>query len=377
MDSQRTTSKSVAIVFGTRPEIIKLSPIIRELNKRHLPFCLIHSNQHYSYDLDRIFFKDLDLPEPNFNLNVGSGEQGQQTARALGKLESLFTDIDPSVVVVQGDTNTVLAGSLAAAKMHIPLFHVEAGLRSWDKRMPEELNRILSDHCSDRLFAPTQSAASNLIRESIDPSKIEVTGNTIVDAVSQNLQLASKSTVLSDMRLESEPYILATLHRSENVDDGSILSSILLGLEQVQNKTGFKVVFPIHPRTKKNLEFFDIEITDLMMVDPVGYLDFLWLEKNARLVMTDSGGVQEESCILNIPCVTLRESTERPESVEVGANMVIGCKSHDIATGALTMLERIPRWINPFGDSHAAERIVSSIDSSIDIAKEEVLIKSD
>lgn len=372
-EKESATHRSVALVFGTRPEIIKLSPIIRELIRRHIAFKLIHSNQHYSYELDQIFFEDLKLPRPNFCLEVGSGEQGEQTAHALARIEAVLIETRPSAVVVQGDTNTCLAGSLAAAKLHVPLFHVEAGLRSKDRRMPEEINRVASDHCSDFLFAPTQAAADNLFREGIEQSKIKVTGNTIVDAVQQNIELARKSTILGDLRLEEKSYVLATLHRAENVDDESILRSILLGLEQVQNKTGLPIILPIHPRTRKNMELFGIKPKDLILIDPVGYLDFLWLERNARLIMTDSGGIQEEACILQVPCVTLRDNTERPESVEAGANIVAGCKPREITKSALAMMERRSSWKNPFGDGHASERIVSHMESVIGIAKEEEL----
>ncbi len=367
------SDSGIALVFGTRPEIIKLAPIIRELARRDIAFELIHSNQHYSYDLDRVFFEDLKLPKPNFNLEVGSGEQGEQTAHALARIEAVLKETAPSAVIVQGDTNTTLAASLAAAKLHIPLFHVEAGLRSKDRRMPEEINRIVSDHCSDFLFAPTQIAADNLCREGIEESKIKVTGNTIVDAVQENIGLARQSTILNDMSLEKQSYLLATLHRAENVDNESILTSIMLGLEQLQNETNLPVVLPLHPRTKKTMEHFGIKPRDLMIIDPIGYLDFLNLEGHARLVLTDSGGVQEEACILQVPCVTLRNSTERPESVTVGANVVAGCKTSEITQSALAMMDRRSSWKNPFGDGKASERIVTQIETSIGIAKEEEL----
>ena len=363
--------KNIALIFGTRPEIIKLSPVIREFVRRQIPLQLIHSNQHYSHELDWIFFRDLNLPAPDINLGVGSGEQGAQTALALTRIEAVLIQTRPSAVIVQGDTNTMLAGSLAAAKLHIPLFHVEAGLRSRDKRMPEEINRIVADHCSDFLFAPTQIAANNLIREGIDEGKIEVTGNTIVDAVNQNLEMSSKSTLLTDAGIEKNSYILATLHRAENVDEPSTLASIFLGLEQVQNKIGIPVVLPIHPRTKKNMERFGIHPGDLVLMSPVGYLDFLWLEKNARIILTDSGGVQEEACILRVRCVTLRDSTERPETVEVGANIVAGCKPSGIVHSTLRMIERKPNWANPFGRGDASEKVVTRVETIVNFEKNE------
>jgi UDP-N-acetylglucosamine 2-epimerase (non-hydrolysing) len=351
----------VALVFGTRPEIIKLSPVIRELEARRIHFELIHSNQHYSYKLDRVFFEELGLPRPSINLHVGSGEHGRQTGLALDRIEVVLKKIKPQVVIVQGDTNTALAGSLAAAKLHIPLAHIEAGLRSKDRRMPEEVNRVLSDHCSDILFAPTKAALLNLANEGIEEKKIFVTGNTVVDAIYQNLLLACKSLILSNLGLEAKSYVLSTLHRSESVDQSSVLSSIIRGLEQIRDSTGLRVVLPIHPRTKKNLRSFGIKAKNISIIEPLGYLDFLWLEKNAKLVMTDSGGVQEEACTLHVKCVTLRENTERPESIKVGANIVSGYHSDKIVKCALKMIKKRSKWKNPFGDGRSAKRIVSTI----------------
>ncbi len=228
---------SVAIVFGTRPEIIKLAPIIRELRATNLPFFVVHSNQHYSYDMDKIFFQDLELPEADFNLHVGSGDQGAQTAKIIERSEQIFLKEKPVATLVHGDTNTTLGASLASVKLHIPVCHIEAGLRSGDRRMPEEINRIVTDHCSDLLFAPTVGAENNLVREGISIEKIKVTGNTIVDSLERHSKIANKSKILQEYSLERRSYILATLHRPENVDDASKLSSILTGLNDLKKKT--------------------------------------------------------------------------------------------------------------------------------------------
>ncbi len=354
--------RPVAIIFGTRPEIIKLSSIISELEKREIPFKLIHSNQHYSFELDRIFFQELHLPSPDFNLDVGSGTHGSQTGKSLERIEQALLESKPCAVLVQGDTNTAVAGSLAAVKLHIPVFHIEAGLRSGDRRMPEEINRIVVDHCSDFLFAPTESAARNLLREGINNDKVEITGNTIVDVLEQSIGRAD-SAIIQHWGLREKPYILVTLHRAENVDDPSALSSILSGIQLFSEKSDLPVIFPVHPRTRKNIENFKIGFRRINLINPVGYLDFLALEKNAKLIITDSGGVQEEACILGVPCVTARENTERPETVAVGANIIAGCDANDILEGSRIMIRKDRKWKNPFGDGKSSIRIVNKIET--------------
>lgn len=305
----------ISIVLGTRPEIIKMSPVIRECEEKGLDYFILHTGQHYSYEMDRVFFDELELPQPKYNLDVGSGTHAEQTGRIMIGVEKVLMKERPDIVLVQGDTNTTLSGALAAAKLQIKVGHVEAGLRSFDRRMPEEINRVLTDHISDYLFAPTEKARQNLLREGLDGSRIYVTGNTIVDAVYQNLEIAKKKVnVLKDLGLKSEGYFLVTAHRQENVDVKERLKGILKGLELIHQEFSMPVVFPIHPRTRRRIEEFGLSLDGIEVINPLGFLEFLQLEANARLVLTDSGGVQEETCILKVPCVTLRDNTERPEN---------------------------------------------------------------
>jgi UDP-N-acetylglucosamine 2-epimerase (non-hydrolysing) len=349
----------ISIVLGTRPEIIKMSPIIRACSDQALDYTILHTGQHYSYAMDRIFFEQLDLPMPSHNLDAGSGTQGTQTATILTGIEKIFLRQPPGIVLLQGDTNTVLAGALAASKLHIPVGHVEAGLRSYDRTMPEEINRIIADHIADQLYAPTETSCQNLLREGIAPEKITVTGNTVVDALQQNIKIAlAKVHPLEDLDLEPSGYFLVTAHRAENVDDPVRLADILAGLRKVSAQFGLPVVFPMHPRTQKMVREFSISIEGIRVMDPVGYLEFIVLESKAVLLLTDSGGLQEEGCILNVPCVTLRDNTERPETVDAGANMLAGTKPESILVAAERMME-IPRaWNNPFGNGDAAYRII-------------------
>jgi UDP-N-acetylglucosamine 2-epimerase (non-hydrolysing) len=347
-----------SIVLGTRPEIIKMSPIIRVCERLSLDYFILHTGQHYSYVMDRVFFEQLGLPEAKYNLDVGSGSHAGQTGKMLIDIEKMLQKEDPDVVLVEGDTNTVLAGALAAVKLGIPVGHVEAGLRSYDRGMPEEINRVLADHSSDYLFAPTEKSKQILLGEGIAEEKIFVTGNTVVDAVFQNLEISkSKRNVLDDLGLNSGEYILATVHRQENVDNEGRLRGIIEGLEKTR-ELGFDLVYPVHPRARKRLKTFGVKPNGLRLVEPLDYLSFLQLESNARLVLTDSGGVQEEACILGVPCVTLRDNTERPETLEVGANVLAGTNPVEIVDKVKLMLDRRNSWVNPFGDGEAGGRIV-------------------
>ena len=355
-----------AIIIGTRPEIIKMSPVIRELERRGGDYFILHTGQHYSYNLDRVFFEQLRLPPTKYNLEVGSGSHAQQTGRILIGVENVLREERPDIVLVEGDTNSVLAGALAASKFHVKVGHVEAGLRSYDRQMPEEINRTLTDHCSDYLFAPTQKAKEILLGEGIHKDKIFVTGNTIVDAVYQNLEIARETeNSLDDLNLMPREYFLVTLHRPENVDDSARLASILDGLSKVATEFHFPVVYPIHPRSRKMMTEFALEPRNLTLIEPVDFLCFLQLENNARLILTDSGGVQEEACILNVPCVTLRDNTERPETIEVGANILAGASADKILECVQLMLGRQNRWANPFGDGKAGKRIVEILESVV------------
>ena len=349
----------ICLVLGTRPEIIKLSPLIRECGRRQIPFFVLHTGQHYSYEMDRVFFEDLELPAPQYNLDAGSGLHGEQTGKILAGTERVLLAHRPDAVLVQGDTNTVLAGALAATKLHIPVGHVEAGLRSFDRRMPEEINRIVADHVSDLLFAPTETAARYLRREGIPDEKISVTGNTVVDAVFQNQEIAKKKTGVTErVGAREGDFILVTAHRAENVDDRGRLAGILEGLGAVGEESGMQVIFPVHPRTAKMIREFGLETRGIRIVPPLGYLEFLLLESRAALILTDSGGIQEEACVLGVPCVTLRENTERPETLEVGSNVLAGTDPMTIQQRSREMRSRDRGWENPYGDGHAGERIL-------------------
>lgn len=349
----------ILIVIGTRPEIIKMSPVIRECNSQGLEYSIVHTGQHYSYEMDRIFFEQLDLSLPEYNLEVGSGTHGAQTAAILTGIESILLKHPPGIVLVQGDTNSVCAGALAAVKLHIPVGHVEAGLRSFDRSMPEEINRIIADHVSDQLYAPTEISRHNLLHEGIEPEKITITGNTVVDAVQQNIRIAQRKVdPLEELDLEPRGYFLVTAHRVENVDDPDRLEEILTGLKKISEHFGLPVVFPMHPRTQKMVSEFSLSTEGIQVIDPVGYLQFLILESKAALILTDSGGVQEESCILSVPCVTLRENTERPETLDAGSNILAGTNPEKMLKATDRMID-IPRtWSNPFGDGDAAQRII-------------------
>lgn len=355
---------SIAFVFGTRPEIIKLSPLIRLCAERREPFFLIHSGQHYSPQMDGIFLRELRLPAPRHRLDGRSrgNRHAEHTGRLMEQIESVYLKERPAAVLVQGDTNTVLAAALAAAKMpEIRIGHVEAGLRSGDRRMPEETNRIVADHVSHLLFAPTPGSAVQLKREGIAPSRIHCTGNTIVDALRQNLVIA-RGRARKRSAAAAKPYALLTLHRQENVDCPQTLAGILRGLEKAAARTRLEIVFPAHPRTVARIREYGLKIPSAFrMIEPVGYFDFLLLQGSADLILTDSGGVQEEACILRIPCVTLRTTTERPETAEVGGNIVAGTRPEAIVSAAVRMLNRPRRWKNPFGDGLASQRILNLV----------------
>jgi len=350
----------IAIIVGTRPEIIKMSPIIRECeNKENLDYFIIHTGQHYSYNMDRVFFEQLNLPKPKYNLNIGSGTHGKQTGKILISIEKVLYEERPDIVLVEGDTNTVLAGALAACKLNIKVGHVEAGLRSYDRAMPEEINRVLVDHCSDFLFTPTKKSKQLLLNEGIDKEKIFVTGNTIVDAVNYNIKLAKKKNEnFKKMGLNKKDYFLLTVHRQENVDFENRFKGIIKGVKDIINKYSIPVVYPIHPRSSKMLEKYKINTNSIYIIQPEDYLNFLMLEKNARLVLTDSGGIQEEACILGVPCVTLRDNTERPETLEIGSNILAGAESDKIKDSVSTMINNKEKWNNPFGNGKSAKKIL-------------------
>jgi len=356
-------SPKVALVLGTRPEIIKMAPVIHELQDRNADFFIIHSNQHYSADLDSVFFQELRLPEPKYNLQVGSSTHANQTGTIMMRLEEVLVKERPHVILAQGDTNTVLAAALTASKLGIQIGHIEAGLRSYDKTMPEETNRIVTDHISDLLFAVGPTQQKILISEGVSPEKIHVVGNTVVDAALRGATIAPEvSKILDELKVKQGEFLLATVHRAANVDTPDRLGKVIRLLNSMCDYTKKKIIWPVHPRTKRSLEELgEIIHPSLTITKPLGYFDFLTLLQNCEVVLTDSGGVQEESCILRIPCITLRENTERPETVAVGANVLVGTAIDGCMAAYDRALATEKSWRNPFGDGTTARQIVDCV----------------
>ena len=349
----------IAVVVGTRPEIIKMAPVVRACITRGVPYVLLHTGQHYSYEMDGVFFEELGLPQPDRNLSVGSGSQPYQVGAIVSGMEPLLTELEPDVLLVEGDTNSVLAAALAANTMGIRVGHVEAVLRSYDRGMPEEINRILTDHLSDHLFAPTEHARRILRGEGVAQERIHVTGNTVVDELLLQRARAERPGLLERFQVENGRYALATVHRAENTDRPSRLSGIFRGLAETAGALGIPVLAALHPRTVSRLRDQGLDVErGVRVLPPLGYLDFLGLHVHAALVLTDSGGLQEEACSLHVPCVTLRDNTERPESVEVGANVLAGAEPDSIVAAARRMMARARDWANPFGDGRSGLRIV-------------------
>jgi UDP-N-acetylglucosamine 2-epimerase (non-hydrolysing) len=359
----------IAFIIGTRPEIIKMSPLIDEVDKRGIDYILIHTGQHYDFEMSQQFFMDLELREPDYNIGVGSNSHGKQTATMMEGIEDVLVSEKPDIVLVQGDTNAVLAGALVASKLHIAVGHMEAGLRSYDKTMPEEINRMVADVCTNLFFVPTEETGVNLLLEGISPKNIFITGNTVVDACYRNLKIASKSSdIMSKLDLKGDILSL-TLHRAENVDDRERLENIVEALLEIQ---GLTIVFPVHPRTVKTLKDFGIyskldEAPHIQLIKPIGYLDFLVLQSHSKLMITDSGGIQEEAITLNVPCLTLRYNTERPETVHAGGNILVGADKAKITENVSQILNdvniyrRMKEARNPYGDGTASVKILDAI----------------
>ncbi len=357
----------IAIIIGTRPEIIKMAPVIDEIIKRDIDFIIIHTGQHYDFEMSNQFFLDLELPEPHYNIGVGSGSHAHQTSNMMKGIEKVLINEKPDLVMVQGDTNAVLAGSITSSKLHIPVGHVEAGLRSFDKSMPEEINRMVADVCTQIYYAPTEKSAINLLLEGINPKHIFITGNTIVDACLRNLKIAEKKSNISHLISDSPKKLLTlTMHRAENVDNPERLSQIIQALQELDD---FNIVFSIHPRTLKNLKkhnlYSQIMNKDhIKLIKPLGYLDFLCLLSQSHLIMTDSGGIQEEAITLKVPCLTLRYNTERPETVSAGGNILVGADKDKIVKNAklissdMYIHQKMQKVSNPYGDGNSAEKLV-------------------
>ena len=351
-----------AIIIGTRPEIIKCAPLIKLYERRRTDLVLIHTNQHYSFNMDKLFFEEMQLREPDHNLNVGSGTHAEQTGKIMVGVEKFLEKSKIDTILVQGDTNTVLGSSLAASKLRVKIGHVEAGLRSFDKSMPEEVNRVLTDHISDFLFCPTERSRQNALAEGIPDQKIHVVGNTIVEATLQHYDIARKQTarIMQKIGVVANKFNLLTAHRPANVDDPARLKQLVGIMHAIVSQTGFPIVFPIHPRTRSKLDAYGLLEKlprEVQLIDPVGYLDFLVFEKKAKLIFTDSGGVQEEACILRKPCITLRENTERPETVDVGANIITNFDIQKIKAAISEFSTRKLDYQIPLGDGTTSEKI--------------------
>lgn len=353
--------KKVCIILGTRPEIIKMSPIIRFCKKNELDFFVLHTGQHYSYNMDKKFFEDLELDQPKYNLGINGNEYRKEVGLMIANIATVLEKEKPDIVFVLGDTNSVLSGALAANKLGIKVGHVEAGLRSHNLDMLEEITRIIVDHISDVLFVPTLDALNKLEDEKIDKDKLFLTGNTIVDTVQQNLTVAeNKSDICDKLKIKKGEYVLVTAHRAENVDNYTELEGIINGISLVSKELKIPMIYPMHPRTRKNLTKFGLTVPkNITVIEPLGYLEFLQLESNAKIILTDSGGLQEEACILRVPCVTMRNETERPETIEVGANILAGTNPDKILNATKEMLLRNKDWINPFGDGNVSEKIIN------------------
>lgn len=354
--AKKDENMKILTVVGARPQFIKAASVSRVLRTQYAEV-LIHTGQHYDRQMSDVFFDELEISRPNHNLNVGSAKHGAQTGEMLIRLEPIFEQEKPDCVLVYGDTNSTLAGALAATKLHIPVAHVEAGLRSFNRAMPEEINRILTDHVSDLLFCPSQQPVRQLEIEGITKG-VYVVGDVMYDSVLQYIGIAErKSHILSALDLESKKYLLATLHRPVNVDDTNRLFYLL----ETFNQIGETVVFPVHPRTRKAIQSTRFIMSkNIRLIEPLGYLDMLWLEKNARMILTDSGGVQKESYWMNIPCVTLREETEWVETVQVGWNVLVGADREKIFAATRGF---IPPAVHPFlfGDGNASVRIAQHL----------------
>lgn len=356
----------VVTIIGTRPQFIKMAQVSKELRK-YCEEIVIHTGQHYDYEMNEIFFKELNIPNPDYNLGVGSGTHGYQTGEMLKGIEKVLMEEKPNFVLVYGDTNSTLAGALAAVKLHITVAHIEAGVRSYDRKMPEEINRVLTDHASDLLFAPTETAVKNLEREGIKKG-VYLVGDVMVDSLTQNIKIAErKSNILERLRLDKKGYMLATIHRPENTDNREKLKNIIKAFGESHEK----IVFPAHLRTFKALQRFGLynylkNKKNIILIKPVGYFDMLVLEKYAKKILTDSGGIQKEAYIFKVPCITIRDTTEWVETIEDGWNILVGSDKNKIVDAIKNFNPKGNVYLEKFGDGKAAERIV-------DVLREEVM----
>jgi len=359
-------------VAGARPNFMKVAPVLRALEARGVENILVHTGQHYDPLMSAAFFDDLGLPEPDVHLEVGSGTHAEQTGRIMERIEPVLEERRPDLTIVVGDVNSTVAAAIVCAKLHLAVAHVEAGLRSFDRSMPEEINRLLTDQISDLLFTTSPEAEVNLVREGVSSSRVHFVGNPMIDSLERHLDRARESKALEVLGLERDGYALVTLHRPSNVDDPGTLRGILDALHDLAER--LPVVFPAHPRTVKVMRDNGLDASvdlsgstakrgTVSCVEPVGYVDFLRLQADARLVLTDSGGIQEETTILGVPCLTLRENTERPITIEMGTNRLVGSDPAVIRREALAALDgRRPEAARPpLWDGKAGERIADAI----------------
>ncbi len=354
----------IILVVGARPNYMKIAPVYFALkSEQNFHPLIVHTGQHYDNNLSEIFFKELGLPEPDTYLGVGSGTHGEQTSRIMIEFEKVLFEEKPDLVMVAGDVNSTIACALDAVKLHIPVAHLEAGLRSYDRRMPEEINRVLTDSISDILLTPSLDANENLKKEGISNDKIFFVGNAMIDSLRRYERLAERSNILEQLNITSNNYGLITLHRPSNVDNKKSFEKIITAFEEIEKK--IPLIFPIHPRSRKQIKQFSLKsrfenMKNFKLIDPVGYLDFLKLEKDAKLVITDSGGIQEETTVFGVPCITIRENTERPITIKQGTNQLVGNDTQKIIKAVESILggHCKERTIPKFWDGKTALRVV-------------------
>jgi UDP-N-acetylglucosamine 2-epimerase (non-hydrolysing) len=355
-------------IVGARPNFMKIAPIVRELRRRADEFqpLIVHTGQHYDEAMSDSFFRDLGIPRPDFHLEVGSASHAVQTAKIMMAFEPVVLQEKPDWCLVVGDVNSTIACALVCAKLGVKIAHVEAGLRSRDRTMPEEINRILTDSISDLLLTTSEDADENLRQEGVAAEKIKFVGNVMIDSLFYNLEKSKESTARRNLELNARDYAVLTLHRPSNVDEEDVFSGLLDALCEISKK--LPVIFPVHPRTRANIEKFGfaerVANSGIRLIEPLGYLDFMNLYSGAKLVLTDSGGLQEETTALGIPCLTLRENTERPITIELGTNILVGTNPEKIKQAAFEILENSSKKetkIPPLWDGHAAERICEAL----------------
>ncbi|MFH1897587.1 MAG: UDP-N-acetylglucosamine 2-epimerase (non-hydrolyzing) [Candidatus Desantisbacteria bacterium] len=351
-------------VVGARPNFVKIAPLIEEMNKfSQIESIIVHTGQHYDYNMSKQFFKDLNIPDPDIHLEIGSGSHAMQTAKIMMGIEGVFLREKPDLTLVVGDVNSTIACALVSVKLNIPVAHVEAGLRSFDRSMPEEINRILTDAISDYLFVTECAGMENLLNEGIPEKKMFFVGNVMIDTLLKYKKQAENAGILNNLGVEDRNYCLLTLHRPSNVDNQEGLKNILGAIDEIQRD--ISVIFPVHPRTRVRMEEFGMldwidQMKGLRLINPISYLEFLGLMNKAQFVLTDSGGIQEETTVLGVSCLTLRENTERPVTVEVGTNMVIGTEQKKIIEESKKLINGYKKsgTIPEYWDGKTAERII-------------------